>query len=195
MLTQLPTPKWPWNSISMDVIEQLPTSSSFTAILVIVDCLSKQALFIPMHDTITLPKLAQPFLLHIFSKHSVPAHVMSNCGMECQELNNSRATPKHNLLSVWVHKYAVDLESLHEFLHIKMATMQKCYKGPADAKQSHLPDFKIGAKYLLKLHISTQHYHSKSSQRRISAHTPSSHKPAHFYSWFASPTLCAWYTW
>ena len=66
----------------MDFIEQLATSSSFTAILVVVDCLSKQALFIPTHDTITLPKLAQLFLLHVFSKHGVPAHVTSDRGTE-----------------------------------------------------------------------------------------------------------------
>ena len=66
----------------MDFIEQLPTSSGFTAILVIVDRLSKQVLFIPTHDTITSPELTQLFLLHVFSKHSVPAHVTSDRGTE-----------------------------------------------------------------------------------------------------------------
>ena len=66
----------------MDFIEQLPTSSGFTAILVIVDCLSKQALFIPTHNTITSPKLTQLFLLHVFSKHGIPAHVTSDHGTE-----------------------------------------------------------------------------------------------------------------
>ena len=64
------------------MIEQLLTSSGFTAILVVVDRLLKQALFIPTHDTITLPELAQLFLLHVFSKHSVPAHVMSDRATE-----------------------------------------------------------------------------------------------------------------
>ena len=82
MLKQLPIPKQPWNSISMDFIEQLPTSSGFTAILVVVDHLSKQALFIPTHDTITSPELAQLFLLHVFSKHGVPAHVTADHGTE-----------------------------------------------------------------------------------------------------------------
>ena len=82
MLKQLPIPERPWNSISMDFIEQLPVSSGFTAILVVVDRLSKQALFIPTHDTITSPELAQLFLLHVFSKHGVPAHVTSDHGTE-----------------------------------------------------------------------------------------------------------------
>ena len=66
----------------MDFIEQLPTSSGFTAILVVVDRLSKQALFIPTHDTITSPELAQLFLLHVFFKHGIPAHVTSDHSTE-----------------------------------------------------------------------------------------------------------------
>ena len=43
----------------MDFIEQLPPSLGFTAILVVVDRLSKQSIFIPTHDTITFVQLAQ----------------------------------------------------------------------------------------------------------------------------------------
>ena len=64
----------------MDFIEQLPSSSGFTAILVVVDRLSKQAIFVPTYDTITSPQLAQLFLLHIFLKHGVPFHVTSDRG-------------------------------------------------------------------------------------------------------------------
>jgi len=66
----------------MDFIEKLPPSSGYTSILVIVDCLSKQSLFIPTHDTITSQQLAQLFILHIFSKHGVPSHVTSDRGTE-----------------------------------------------------------------------------------------------------------------
>jgi len=82
LLKQLPVPEKPWNSISMNFIEQLPASTGFTAILVVVDWLSKQAIFIPTHDTITSPELAKLFLLHVFSKHSVPAHITSDRGTE-----------------------------------------------------------------------------------------------------------------
>src|SRR5882724_1814044 len=82
LLKQLPIPEKPWNSISMDFIEKLPPSSGYTSILVIVDHLSKQSLFIPTHDTITSPQLAQLFVLHVFSKHGVPSHVTSDRGTE-----------------------------------------------------------------------------------------------------------------
>jgi len=82
LLKQLPVPGKPWNSLSMDFIEQLPSSTGFMAILVVVDQLSKQAIFIPTHNTITSLELAKLFLLHIFSKHGVPAHVTSDHSTE-----------------------------------------------------------------------------------------------------------------
>jgi IS30 family transposase len=66
----------------MDFIEQLPPSLGFTAILVIIDRLSKQGIFIPTVDTITSTQLTELFVLHIFSKHGVPSHCTSDCGSE-----------------------------------------------------------------------------------------------------------------
>ena len=56
----------------MDFIEQLPASSGFTSILVVVDRFSKQSIFIPATDTITSAELARLFVTHVFSKHGVP---------------------------------------------------------------------------------------------------------------------------
>ena len=66
----------------MDFIEKLPSSSSFDTILVIVDCLLKQAIFIPTHDTITSVELACLFVVYVFSKHGVLSYVMSNYSSE-----------------------------------------------------------------------------------------------------------------
>ena len=66
----------------MDFIEQLPKSARYTAILVVVDRLMKQAIFIPTHNTITSANLTKLFVLHVFSKHGVPSHVTSNCRSE-----------------------------------------------------------------------------------------------------------------
>jgi hypothetical protein len=62
----------------MDFIEQLPDSKGFIAILVVVDCFTKQALFIPTHDTITSAQLAELFIVHVFSKHGVLSHITSD---------------------------------------------------------------------------------------------------------------------
>ena len=83
LLKQLPIPEKPWNSISLDFIEKLsPSSSGYTAILVIVDHMMKQGLFIPTHDTIMSQQLAQLFVLHVFSKHGILSHVTSDRGPE-----------------------------------------------------------------------------------------------------------------
>src|SRR5258707_8316134 len=82
LLKQLPIPNQPWDSISMDFIEQLPVLEGFMAILVVVDRLTKQALFIPTHDTINSPQLARLFLTHVFAKHGTLGHVTSDRGTE-----------------------------------------------------------------------------------------------------------------
>jgi len=66
----------------MDFIEKLLLSSGLNTILVIVNWLTKQAIFIPAHDTITSTDLARLFVLHVFSKHGVPSHVISDRGLE-----------------------------------------------------------------------------------------------------------------
>ena len=62
----------------MDFIEKLLLFSRFDTILVIVDWLTKQTIFILVHDTITSVDLAHLFVLHVFSKHSISSHVTSN---------------------------------------------------------------------------------------------------------------------
>ena len=51
-------------------------------ILVIVDCLTKQLIFIPTINTNTSPMLAKLFVLHVFSKHGIPSHITSDQGSE-----------------------------------------------------------------------------------------------------------------
>ncbi|SOV09809.1 uncharacterized protein UDID_19474 [Ustilago sp. UG-2017a] len=81
-LKSLPVPPHPWSSISMDLIEQLPPSSDFTAILVVVDRLTKMAIFVPTTNELDAPKLAKLFLHHVYSKHGLPTSIVSDRGSE-----------------------------------------------------------------------------------------------------------------
>ena len=88
------------NSIFIDFIEKLSSFSRFNTILVIVNQLTKQAIFIPVYDTITFINLAYLFIIHIFSKHSVPSHVISNRGLEfVSDFFYSLSTA----LNMWLH--------------------------------------------------------------------------------------------
>ena len=78
LLKQLPIPECPWNLISMDFIETIPTSNGSDSILVIVDRLTKQGIFIPTTIHCTSEDLATLFILHVFSKHGVPEHITSD---------------------------------------------------------------------------------------------------------------------
>src|SRR6266436_4395547 len=81
-LKQLPIPSRPWSSILMDFIEQLPASEDFSTILVVVDRLMKQVIFIPSHNTMNALQVVQLFLTHVYSKHGVLSHITSDQGSE-----------------------------------------------------------------------------------------------------------------
>ncbi|SOV05166.1 uncharacterized protein UDID_17854 [Ustilago sp. UG-2017a] len=81
-LKSLLVPPHPWSSISMDLIEQLPPSSDFTAILIAVDRLTKMAIFVPTTNELDAPKLAKLFLCHVYSKHGLPTSIVSDRGSE-----------------------------------------------------------------------------------------------------------------
>ena len=81
-LKSLPVPPYPWSSISMDLIEFLPTSQDFNSILVIVDRLTKQAIFVPTTTGLTAETLASLYLKHVFSKHGLPDTIISDRGSE-----------------------------------------------------------------------------------------------------------------
>jgi len=66
----------------MNFIKKLLLFSRFDTILVIVNQLTKQVIFTPAHDIIMSTDLACLFILHVFSKHSVPSHITSNRGLE-----------------------------------------------------------------------------------------------------------------
>ena len=82
LLKQLPIPPQSWESILMDFIEQLPESKGYTDILIVIDRLMKQAVFMPTKRTINAKKLSEVFIQEVFSKHGTPIHVTSNRGSE-----------------------------------------------------------------------------------------------------------------
>ena len=62
----------------MDFIVKLPRSEGFDAILVIVDRLTKMSLFIPTTTNVTSEQLADLYVTHVFSKHGIPADIVSD---------------------------------------------------------------------------------------------------------------------
>jgi hypothetical protein len=80
LLKPLPVAERPWVSISLDHITDLPLSNGFNAILVVVCRLTKQGIFVPCHTTDDAPQFALLFIMHVFSKHGLPADIISDRG-------------------------------------------------------------------------------------------------------------------
>ncbi|GJS27394.1 putative reverse transcriptase domain-containing protein [Tanacetum coccineum] len=63
LLVQPKIPEWKWDNITMDFVTKLPKSSQgYDTIWVIVDRLTKSAIFVPMRETDPLDKLARMYL-------------------------------------------------------------------------------------------------------------------------------------
>jgi len=66
----------------MDFIEQLLVSNGCSDILVVVDRLTKQAIFIPIPNILNSAALTTLFISYVFSKHGVLSYVTSDYGLE-----------------------------------------------------------------------------------------------------------------
>jgi hypothetical protein len=68
-----------WDQVSMDLITQLPkTSTGYDAILVVVDKYSKMLHIIPTTTTVTAPDLAKLFFKEIIRLHGIPSSIISD---------------------------------------------------------------------------------------------------------------------
>ena len=63
---------------------------------------------------------------------------------------NITVYPERDLTSSWARDYAVDLDSLHQYLREEMAHAQKHYQGPANARHIPALDFKVGDNVYIK---------------------------------------------
>ena len=82
LLKSLPVPPFPFSSVSMDFIEALPSSHGYTAILVVVDRLTKLASFVPTNDKVTAEALADLYLSSVWRHHGLPDTIISDRGAE-----------------------------------------------------------------------------------------------------------------
>ena len=79
VLQPLPVPDYQWQHISMNFIFHLPkTRSGFTAILVVVDRLSKMVHFLPTFVTATAEDTAALFRDRVFCLHGMPQSIVSD---------------------------------------------------------------------------------------------------------------------
>ena len=78
LLNPLDVPCNRWKDISMDFMVKLTKSSGFDAIMVIIDRLTKRALFIPTTTTATAEATAKLFMKYYVKDHGIPETILSD---------------------------------------------------------------------------------------------------------------------
>ncbi|GJR35041.1 putative reverse transcriptase domain-containing protein [Tanacetum coccineum] len=78
LLVQPDIPQWKWDNITMDFVTKLAKSSQgYDTIWVIVDRLTKFAIFVPMRETDPLKKMARMYLKEVVTRHGILTHEKS----------------------------------------------------------------------------------------------------------------------
>jgi hypothetical protein len=77
-LHSIPIPDTPFEVITMDFIVELPESDGYNSILVIVDKLTKYALFVPTTTKLTDIEAAKLFFHHIITHFGIPHQVITD---------------------------------------------------------------------------------------------------------------------
>ncbi|GKA41817.1 putative reverse transcriptase domain-containing protein [Tanacetum coccineum] len=77
LLAQPEIPQWKWDNITMDFDTKLPKSlEGYDTIWVIVDQLTKSAIFLPMRETDLMDKLARMYLKEVVIRHGIPVLII-----------------------------------------------------------------------------------------------------------------------
>ncbi|GJZ04928.1 putative reverse transcriptase domain-containing protein [Tanacetum coccineum] len=80
LLVQLDIPQWKWDNITMDFVTKLLKSSQgYDTIWVIIDRLTKSAIFVPMRETDPMEKLARMYLNEVVTRHGIPISIICDC--------------------------------------------------------------------------------------------------------------------
>ncbi|KAJ9556950.1 hypothetical protein OSB04_011564 [Centaurea solstitialis] len=86
-------PMWKWEELTMDLVTKLPkTQHQHNSIWVIVDRLTKSALFLPVRESYSMDRWAQLYINEVVSRHGVPYGLSSldgwSIGMTIQTLED-----------------------------------------------------------------------------------------------------------
>ncbi|GKE82437.1 putative reverse transcriptase domain-containing protein, partial [Tanacetum coccineum] len=77
LLVQPEIPQWKWDNIIIDFITKLPKSSQgYDTIWVIVDRLTKSAIFVSTRETDPMEKLVRIYLKEVVIRHGIPASII-----------------------------------------------------------------------------------------------------------------------
>ena len=130
LLQPIPIPERPFEVVSMDVITELPDSAGFNSILVIVDKLTKFAIFLPTHNTVNEEGTAKLFFENIVCSYGIPRQNITDRDSRwtstfwkevCKQINNKRS------LTTAYHPQA---DGQTEIMNQTLETALRAYSNP-----------------------------------------------------------------
>ncbi|KAJ9541386.1 hypothetical protein OSB04_027892 [Centaurea solstitialis] len=159
----LEIPEWKWENITMDLITKLPkTPRKFDAIWVIVDRLTKSALFLAIQESSTAEQLAKIYVNEVVSRHGVPVSIISDRDLSLEYRDATvrdavwEEVSNPNLLgevgqrvlgsTEVVQRTTEDIQRIRE----RLRTAQSRQKSYAVKRRSDL-EFQVGDRVLLKV--------------------------------------------
>ncbi|GJV51573.1 putative reverse transcriptase domain-containing protein, partial [Tanacetum coccineum] len=153
LLVQPEIPQWKWDNITMDFIMKLPKSSQgYDAIWVIVDRLTKSAIFVPIRKTDLMEKLARMYLKEVVIRHGIPVSIICD-----RDLSTLRPEVLFTCLlgRGWRSSthWSRDSSRVDEkIIQIKQRIQAACdrQKSYADLKRKPI-EFQVGDKVMLKV--------------------------------------------
>nr|GEX59700.1 reverse transcriptase domain-containing protein [Tanacetum cinerariifolium] len=113
LLVQPKIPEWKWDNITMDFVTKLPKSSQgYDTIWVIVDRLTKSAIFTPIRKTDPMDKLARIYLKEVVTRHGIPVLIISDHDPRVGDVAYKLNLPE-------------ELSRVHNMFH--MSNLKKCH--------------------------------------------------------------------
>ncbi|GKE43683.1 putative reverse transcriptase domain-containing protein [Tanacetum coccineum] len=77
LLVQPKIPEWKWDNITIDFVIKLPKlPQGHDTIWVIIDRLTKSAIFTPMRETDSMEKLARLYIKEVVARHGIPVSII-----------------------------------------------------------------------------------------------------------------------
>ncbi|GJZ58459.1 putative reverse transcriptase domain-containing protein [Tanacetum coccineum] len=109
LLVQPKIPEWKWDNITMDFVTKLPKSSQgYDTIWVIMDRLTKSAIFTPMRETDPMDKLARIYLKEVVTRHGIPISII--CDHDPRFASNFWRS-LHNSLASYNNSYHASIKA------------------------------------------------------------------------------------
>ncbi|GJS17873.1 putative reverse transcriptase domain-containing protein [Tanacetum coccineum] len=77
LLVQPEIPQWKWDNVTMDFVTKLPKSSQgHDTICVVVNQLTRYAIFTPMRETDSMERLVRMYLKEVVTMHGIPVSII-----------------------------------------------------------------------------------------------------------------------